>query len=161
MAQQMAQAQMMLFGPSGLQGYAAPVNGGIVMTYSKNDDLLNKAMDAANNRGGMGSNPGVQAVAGRMPKGQSIAGYIGIGSILETVVGFMGMMGGGPANFQVPGDLPPIGLGVVTNTGGLRGTVFVPTQVIQTFKALGDAFGGAGDEEIDEMNDESTGQPKF
>ncbi|MFN0133310.1 MAG: hypothetical protein ACKVW3_12390 [Phycisphaerales bacterium] len=156
----MGQVQMMLFGPSGLSGYVAPVKNGVVVTYSKNSALLEQAMKASQNGDGMGSDAGVKGVAERLPAGRSMEMYIGVKAIMETAVGFLGMMGGGPANFEVPKDLPPIGIGAVPADGGLRASVVIPNQVISSIKKLIDEMEGeeGGGEE---PAPEKTGQPKF
>jgi hypothetical protein len=165
-AQQIGQAQMMMFGPSGLGGYIAPANGGLVVTYSKNPDLLGKALEAANGGGdaGIAADPDVKDVASHLPRGGSVAAFVGVKSILDMVMGFAPMMGMDTSAVKLPEKLAPIGAGVVTDQGGMRGTVFVPTAVLQTFKSLGDAMGGGQDEGNENENgntDEKTGQPKF
>jgi hypothetical protein len=155
-----AQAQMMMFGPGGLGGYVAPTDGGVVVTYGKNADLMGKAVEAAKSNDGLSSDPGVKAVSAQLPSDRTVEAYIGVKSIMETAIGFMGMMGAGPANFTVPADLPPIGMGGVAQSGGMRFSTFVPTQVITTIKALSDSM--KGDEEPAEpAPQEKTGQPKF
>ncbi|MBL9031843.1 MAG: hypothetical protein JNM80_09060 [Phycisphaerae bacterium] len=159
-AAMMGQMQMMLFGPTGLSGYVAPVKGGVVMTYSKNSALMDQAMKASQGGEGMAADAGVKGVAERLPAGRSMEMYIGVKSIMETAVGFMGMMGGGPANFEVPQDLPPIGIGAVPADGGLRASVFVPSRVISAIKSLVDSMEGEEGEPAEEPKDK-TGQPKF
>jgi hypothetical protein len=167
-AQQIGQAQMMMFGPSGLGGYVAPAKDGVVVTYSKNSELLGKALDAANSGGGGGiaADADVKDVASHLPQGGSVAAFIGIRSILETLLNFAPVAGMDTSGVKLPEKLAPIGAGVVTDRGGMRSTVFVPTAVLQTFKSLGEALtGGGGEEEGGEnengKSDEKTGQPKF
>lgn len=164
-AQQMGQMQMMLFGPMGLSGYIAPASGGVVMTYSKNSDLMTKALQAAKAGDGLSSEPGVKLIAEHLPAGRTVEAYIGVKSILDTAVGFMGMMGAGAPDFQVPENVSPIGFGGTTTDGGMRITMFMPADVIKTIKDLGQSMNpGAGDEEGDPMDappKEKSGQPKF
>jgi hypothetical protein len=162
-AQQIGQAQMMMFGPSGLGGYIAPAKDGLVMTYSKNSELLGKALDAANSGSGLTSDPLVKDVASHLPQGGSVAAFVGVKSILEMVMGFAPMMGMDTSAVKLPDQLAPIGAGMVTDSGGMRSTVFVPTQVMETFGSLAKAMGGGeeGGENENGKDDEKTGQPKF
>jgi len=165
-AQQIAQVQMMFFGPTGMNGYIAPAKDGVVVTYAKNSDLMTRALDAAKNGHGLSEDAGVKTVAANLPADRTLEVYIGIRSILETAQGFMGMMGGGGANFNVPADLPPVGIGGTTDSGGMRASVYVPTQVITTIKAFGDSMKGEdaadeGDEKDASKKKDKTGQPKF
>ena len=159
---QIAQAQMMMFGPGGLGGFLAPTDGGVVMTYGKNSDLMGKALEAAKSNTGLTGDAGFKAVAAQLPSDRSVEMYIGVKSIMETAIGFMGMMGAGPANFEVPADLPPIGMGGVAQGGGMRFSTFVPTQVLTTVKSLTDSMKGQDDAEPAEpAPKEKAGQPKF
>jgi hypothetical protein len=159
---QIAQAMMMMFGPGGLGGYVAATDNGVVLTYGKNSDLMGKALEAAKSNSGLNADAGVKAVAAQLPSDRSMEVYIGVKSIMDTVIGFMGMMGAGPANFNVPADLPPIGTGGVAQGGGMRFSTFVPTQVLTTFKALSDSMKAGDDAEPAEpAPKEKAGQPKF
>lgn len=165
MAQQMQMTQMMIFGPTGGPGgYIAPVDGGVVMTFSRNSQLLEQAINAAGAAKGLGADPMLGKVQQTLPGGRSFEAYIGTKSILDTAMGFIGMMAG-PINFQAPDDLPPVGLGGTTASGGVRMNVFVPNQVITTFKDLGaaieEAQGGGMDDWDDEGDEEDAGQPRF
>lgn len=158
-AQQMQAMQMGLFGmEGGPSGYLAPAKDGLVMTYSKNSALLEQALTAAKGSGGYGAEAGVKTVGAMLPGGRTVEGYIGVKSILDMVIGFAAMMGGGPVDMQVPADLPPVGIGGTTDGGGVRLAVFVPGQVIQTFKQFVEQMEGGGD---DMAPPEKAGQPRF
>ncbi len=160
-AQQMAQMQMMLFGPTGLGGYAAKLENGVVMTYSKNNSLLDQAVAAAKGGDGLNKDAGIAQVSGQLPDNRSVAGYIGVKNIMEVAIGFAGMMGAAPADFQIPQDLPPIGFGAVTDAGGVQGQIFIPAQVMKTVKSFADTMGGGmGGDEMEENGDDA-GQPEF
>lgn len=155
-AAQAAMAMGMIFGPEGgLGGYLAPVDGGLVLTYSKNSQTLLQALDAAKG-GGLGADAGVKAVASSLPPDRALEGYIGVGHILEMVQGMAAMFGGGGPQIDVPPDLPPIGIGASLNAGGARAVVFAPTKVLTTIKKMVDEMQGAG---ADPKN--GAGQPRF
>lgn len=160
-----AQMQAMIFGPQGMGGYMAAVDGGMVMTYSKNKDLVAKMAAASKSGAGLSTDAGVKLVGAELPKDRTMEGFIGIKSILNTVQGFMGMMGGG-GNFVVPENIPPVGFGGTTDNGGVRAAMYVPMDVITAFADLGKSMGGGMEEEQMEEEkgqegDAGAGQPKF
>jgi hypothetical protein len=160
------QMQQMLFGPAGMQGYIVQSKEGVLLTYAKNKDLAAKALAAAKDGNGLTKDAGVKSVGAELPKDRTMEGYIGVKSIMNTVVGFMGMMGGGPADLKIPQDLPPIGFGGTTDQGGVRVAVHVPAQVIKAVRDMGQAMKGGGDEDAEDMDQkkdqkEGAGQPKF
>jgi hypothetical protein len=157
--QQMAQMQMMIFGHSGPGGYMARLDNGVVMTYSKNKNLLEQSIAAArNDNEGLSQEAGIRAVATNLPEGTTAAGYIGIRNILELAIGFMGMMGGGPA-VDVPENMPPIGFGLVTDAGGAHGQLFIPMAVMEAIRDMADSMGG-GEDDFD-FDDDDAGQDEF
>lgn len=161
---QIAQIQAMIFGPQGMGGYMAAGDGSMVMTYSKNKDLVGKLAASAKSGAGLSSEAGVKMVGAELPKDRSMEGYIGIKSILNTAQGFMGMMGGG--NFVVPESIPPVGFGGTTDNAGVRAAMYVPMDVIKAFADLGKSMGGGGgeepmDEEKGHEEKDGAGQPKF
>jgi hypothetical protein len=157
-AQQAAQMSMMVFGPTGMGGFVARAERGVITTFSRNSDLLEKSINAANTDTGLGQEEGIRAVSGNLPSGRTFEGYIGVRHILDTALGFMGMMGGGPVDFEVPENMPPVALGGTSSNGGLRMAIFVPTEVLSAISELQAAMGGDDDWEEDE-ND--TGLPRF
>jgi len=162
-SQMIGQMQQMLFGPAGMQGFIVPSGNGVALTYAKNKDLAAKAIAAAKAGNGLTSDAGVKSVGAQLPADRTMEGYIGVKSIMTTVLGFMSMMGGGAADLKVPQDLPPVGFGGTTDQGGVRVAVYVPAQVISAIRDMGQAMKGGGEE--DEMEDgdkkEGAGQPKF
>jgi hypothetical protein len=160
---QIAQVQTMLFGPTGLGGYMARASNGVIVTYSKNNSLLDQALQAAKSGQGLSKDDGIAQVAPNLPAGSSFTGYMGIKNILEIGIGFLSMMPGAPVvNFEVPQDLPPVGFGAANAQGGVHSQVFIPTQVIQTVKSLVETVQKAGEaEEMGDEDAEETGQPKF
>jgi len=53
----------------------------------------------------------------RPPGDRTFEAYLGTKSLLETGLGFHGDDGNGPRNFNVPDDVPPVGLAGTTNGG--------------------------------------------
>lgn len=154
-AMQMQQAQMMMWGMGGgPSGYVAAVDGGVVMTMSKNQVLLGSAIDAAKGNAGE-ADALLKEVAAQLPEARTFEGYIGTKSVLDTIAGFMAMMGGG-GNFQVPAQLAPVGMGGRTDEGGVQIRTYVPASVI---KAGVDMSKSAGAGEMEEEAPEEEGKP--
>lgn len=155
-AEQVKQMQSVLFGMGKLTGFIAPTANGVVVTYSKNSALLQQSLDAAGGTGGLNQDKGVRTISENLPADRAAEAFIGTKSILEVVTPFMGQF-----NFQVPDDLPPIGLAVTTTGGGARFTAFMPQSVIETLAKLGKAASGEDEPEKAPSKKDKTGQPKF
>jgi hypothetical protein len=160
-AQQGQMAQAMMFGPAGgPSGFVAKANNGVLVTYSKNSELLSEGLTAAKGGAGLAGEPGIAAVSKGLPEGRTAEGYIGVKGILEMALGAMAMFGGPVGDFEVPADLPPIGMGGTTKSGGARLLVSVPVEVLAAFSELGQSFGPGPGMEMEEM-EEDAGQERF
>lgn len=142
-AQQLAMMQNFIVGPRGLNGYAGVVEKGMVMTYSDNKLLMTNALEVARSGKGLGAEDDIRAAQAVLPAGRTMEGHLGTKTILETVQGFMGMMGG-PADWEVPEKVAPISMGLTTYGGGVGARFYVPNDVIMAFKNMGEAIKGAG-----------------
>ncbi len=130
------QMSMMMFGGAGGPGgFMAPVEGGVVTTFAKNQTLMGAAMDAAaKGTNSMADDAMTKQVGERLPKGRIGEAYIGVKAIMESVKPMLAMMGG-PAQFDVPESLPPIGAGLGSGESTGHVTLFVPMAVIKTVGA--------------------------
>ncbi|MEN0019774.1 MAG: hypothetical protein AAF747_02705 [Planctomycetota bacterium] len=145
---QMALSQMaMVFGgQAGPSGYYAKANDGIYQTMSRNKQLIGNAMSGEDT---LGESDAIQAVASQLPANRSIEAYVGVQGIMDTLGGMVAMFGG-PALPAPEEDLLPVGLATVTDQGGVRQRIFVPTEVIETAIEIAqdleemDAGGGGG-----------------
>ena len=153
-ADMLNQVNFMLFGPGGLGGYSVPTDGGVVLTYSKNSDLLAQAVASAKGGANMGTEAEVKKIAAALPADRSFEGYIGVKSLLDTALGVLGPAGIAP-NVQVPDEIPPVGMGMTTHGGGFRMTLVVPTKVMTSIKTMVDSMDQGDGEKPD------AGQPKF
>ena len=85
-----------------------------------NQGVMTLALQAAAGQGNnLGGNASMDAIADRIPENASAVGYIGFGPMLQTAAQFMMMMGGG-MEMDVPADLPPAGVAVVTDNGAFH-----------------------------------------
>jgi len=156
-AMQTQQMMMLMFGPSmGANGFFANVNGGAVQTMSQNTPLMGQLLRTAQNGNGLANDANLRPVAARLPDNPSFEIYIGIGSILQTVQGFMAMMGGG-MDIQIPANLAPVAIGGTTDANGFHARVVLPADVIRTIANLAEEFGG-GD---DDFQPAPAGRPRF
>lgn len=143
MGQQAMMAMGMLFGPAGGPGgYVAETEDGMIVTLSKSSDLAGQAVKAANSANGLTASDAVRNVASHLPEGRSVELYIGVGNILEMFMFFMTMQMG-PMDIEVPEDLPPVGLGVATEGGGIEIRGFAPAGVITLMQEIGAAVEAA------------------
>lgn len=157
-AMQMQQMQMMMWGMGGgPSGYIAAVDGGVVQTMSKNQVMLGSAIDAAKGKTGE-ADALLKEVAGNLPADRTFEAYIGTKSVLDTIAGFMAMMGGG-GNFQVPEKVSPVGMGGTTDGGGVQLRTYVPANVIKT--GIDMSKGMAGEMEEEEAPAEDGKPPRF
>ncbi len=148
-AQQIGQVYGMLFGPGGLNGYSLKSDGGVVVTYAKNSELLGKAVASVKGGDNLLADPDVKAIAVSLPEDRSFEAYVGVKSLMEIMINVAGMMGMA-ANINVPDQIPPVGMSATTNGGGFRMTFVIPTKVMTSVKSVVDALDqgrGGGDEE--------------
>lgn len=132
---QMQQAMMMMYGMGGgPAGFMSAVDNGVILTFSNNTPLMTMALDTAKKKNGVSEDAGLRSVAAKLPADRHVEMYLGTKSIIETVNGFLAMMGGG-ATYTPPADLPPVGMGAAMDNGGIQFRTFVPAAV---FKAAGE-----------------------
>jgi hypothetical protein len=157
-----AQVMSGLYGPSGAQtGYLAPVDGGLITTFSKSKTLMASALAAATKgENTLGASKQVAAVAGKLPKGRVAEAYLGTKGVLDTVKPFLGMISPEVAAIEVPKDLPPIGFALSPSDNTLQATIYLPIPVLKLVAEIGQkaaaARGGMGP-----ADEEEGGQPNF
>src|SRR5690606_10156282 len=120
-----------------------------------------QAATAATTGAGLSGDAGLKQVQAKLPPGRAFEGYLGAKHIIETVLGFAAMAAGPIEGYEVPADLPPVGVGGPMNAGALRTTMFIPMPVITTISELQAAMNAAGGEMMDEAPEEEGGQPRF
>ncbi len=140
----MMQAQMivpMLFGPGGLGGFSAVVEGGLVETMSQNPKLMEDALEAATNGGGLSTNESVMSVSKYLPSNRAFEFYIGAEEIF-SMAGALAAMGQMPMDFELPEGVPPIATGFGYSDGGAHAALFVPMEVIEFGLQINQMMGG-------------------
>jgi len=157
-AAQMQMVQGMIFGPGGMSGYTAPVDGGVVMTMSQNRPLMTVALESARTgEKGLTQDSLLTDAQAKLPEGRAFEFFLGTKSIMDTIGGLMQMMGGGQA-FPIPAKLSPIAVGGTTDGGGVQLRTYIPTDVLQAMAEAGKA--AQGDDDEDDMDDDGDAPAK-
>jgi len=131
-----AMAMQMMFGPNlGPSGYAAPVEGGVVMTMSKDRGLLSRSVAAATGAGGLKEDPGVAAVSALLPENRVLEGYVSMEHVLNAV-GPMLMMFGVVPEFEPLDAMVPMAMGATADGGALMLRTVIPTSTVTTIAGM-------------------------
>jgi hypothetical protein len=151
-AQQAQMAMSSIFGSNGLGGYVAPSKDGVVMTMSRNSQMLTQTLGAANNGGGLGASEAIAAISNRLPGNRALEVYVGFDQLLGIGAAFLG---------DIP-PMPPIGIVAASGNGTAEIALHISPAVIAKGMELGMQFGpmmggGAGME----FEDEDDSGPAF
>lgn len=141
MGGQMAMQFNMMFGPMGLQGYTAQVEGGTVTMMSQNAEFMASALRAAKEGNGLGRGDRLAGPAGRLPESTVAEVYIGVGPLMRQGMN-MAAMFGQPMQMDLPERIEPVGMGVATGEGGVQGRLVVPQSVLETISQIQRQMGG-------------------
>ncbi|UYV12723.1 MAG: hypothetical protein NCW75_00185 [Phycisphaera sp.] len=152
--EQAMQAQMamsMIFGSNGLGGYVAPAKDGVVMTMSRNSQMLTQTLGTANNGGGLGSGDSIGAVSAKLPNNRAFELYIGVDHLMGIGAAFLG---------DIP-PMPPVGIVAASGDGTAEIALHISPAVISKGMELGMMFGGAMGGPGMDFEDEGDGGPAF
>ncbi len=144
----------MMYGPNmGPSGYLAEVDGGVIMTMSKNEALLTKAVEASRGNGSLSADGGISAASKLLPENRVMEMYVGVDHILN-MVGPMAMMFGAIPEFQPVGSLTPIAMGMTADGGAVTMRAVVPTATFQAIQAMIPEGAMGGGQDWDEYEDD-------
>ncbi len=125
-----AMMMQMMFGGNGPSGYIAPAGDhGLVLTMSQNPTLLGKAVDAAKGNNTMGSVAAIQKTRDMLPDNRVMEMYIGADHLANTA-GPMAMMFGLIPEFEPVESLPPLGMALTADGGGMLFRTVIPMQTM-------------------------------
>lgn len=125
-----AMIMQMIFGGEGPSGYVAQSGDhGLIATLSQNPALLTKAAKAANGEDTMGSVAAIKQTASLLPDNRVMEMYIAADHLANTA-GPMMMMFGILPEFEPIGSLPPLGMGLTADGGGMLFRTVLPIQTI-------------------------------
>lgn len=130
-----AMMMQMMFGGNGPSGYMAQAgDNGLVVTMSQNPGLLSKAVNAAGGKNSMASVAAIQKTRDMLPDNRVMEMYIAADHLANTA-GPMAMMFGLIPEFEPVESLPPLGMGLTADGGGMLFRTVIPMQTID--KAMG------------------------
>lgn len=152
--EQAMQAQMamsMIYGSNGAGGYVAGTDNGLVMTMSRNSQMLTQTLQTAQQGGGLGANEQLRTIAAKLPGNRAAEIYIGVDKLLGIGAAFLG---------DIP-PMPPVGLVAASGHGTAEIAVHVPQQVITQVMELGMMFGEMGQPGMEFEDEDDAEAPSF
>lgn len=166
---QLQQGMAFVFGPQGAPGgYIAKTDAGFYTTYSKNSELMSKAVAAGKGGENISADANLKHTQAMLPKDRLAEMYVGSKSILDLALPFAAMAGMAVPQDKLPQAVHPIGASISADNGAARMTIVVPTSVLKTGYTLAQSFEEAQMNAENQENpqdgdkpDRSTGQPKF
>ena len=132
---------MMMMGGAGQSGYVATKGNRVIMTTTRDAQVLQQAMAAIDQDTGLGTDDAINIVrrTGGVLPNSSMESYISIPGVMHSVNMFTGMMGMPP--IQVPADLPPMATSASVENHGIAARLHIPIEVIQfCYGAAGQAM---------------------
>lgn len=133
-AMQTQMAMSMMFGSNGLGGYVAPTENGVVMTMSRNSQMLTQTLESASNGGGLGTNQSIETISAKLPGNRALEVYIGVDHLLGIGAAFLG---------DIP-EMPPVAIVAASGDGTAEIALHISPVVISKGMELGMMFGGMG-----------------
>jgi len=131
------QAQMamgMMFGNQGMGGYVAQADGGLVMTLSRNSDMLTRTLASAEAGNGLTANEAIRAISGKLPQNRAFELYIGVDQLLAAGAAFFGEVE----------PMPPVGIVAASGEDTAEIALHLPPAVIAKGIELSEMFGQMG-----------------
>ena len=104
---------------------------------------MKDALSAAGGDGGLGGSDAIEKIASELPEDRFAEAYLGTKTLMSYARMAMSMMGGG-AQFDVPDQLDPIGVGISGNEGGFRARTYITKDVLNTIGQFQNQGGGGG-----------------
>lgn len=130
-----AMIMQMMFGGNGPSGYLAQAGeNGLIATLSQNATLLSSAVNAANGKDTMAASDSISKTRAMLPENRVMEMYIGADHLANTA-GPMAMMFGLIPEFEPIEALPPLGMGMTADGGGMLFRTVIPMETID--KAMG------------------------
>lgn len=126
----------MMYGPDGQVMLIGAVDAKTVIdSMGLDDQTLSAAIDAIKANKDVLSDQ-VKVVDAGLPKSRASVGYIDVGQIVTTAIGYAKAQGAN-VPFQFQPNLPPIGVAAGTDGSALRFDVYVPMPLLQSMFQAG------------------------
>lgn len=149
---------MIFGGDGGPGGYMGSAGDGVIATFSKDAEFFSRAADAADGKNTLAGDKSIAQTAAMLPDNRVWEMYIGADHLANTA-GPMLMMFGVLPEFEPIGALPPLGMGLTADGGGLllrtvlpiqtAGTImeFIPQEVFEDYEDDEDGDGEGDDDD--------------
>jgi len=125
-----AMIMQVLFGGNGPSGYIAQSGEhGLIATLGQNATMLAKAAKAANGENTMANVAAMKKTAAMLPDNRIMEMYIAADHLANTA-GPMAMMFGVIPEFEPIESLPPLGMGLTADGGGMLFRTAIPMETI-------------------------------
>ncbi|MEO6437072.1 MAG: hypothetical protein ABIP55_15115, partial [Tepidisphaeraceae bacterium] len=133
---QMQQMMAMMYGPGGVNAYVGQIgNDKVVTSAGANDELMAKLVASAKTGAdALATAAPVKATSDQLPKQRIVAAYVALDQIATAAANYAKAFGM-PINFQLPADLPPVGMTIGTEANAVRGNAHIPAQTLQSLIA--------------------------
>ena len=121
----------LIFGPKGMQGLARTVSDGMVVTFSRRPDVLDRATSGATGGPSLASDPVISAMRGWFIDNPDMELFIDVGRIGKLANQMMKVIpGGGGMAISIPEEMPPIGVAMGVDQGNVSMSMVIPSEVI-------------------------------
>lgn len=121
----------LVFGSRGMQGLAREVPDGLVVTFSRRPDVLDRATQAATGGASMSENPMISAMRGWFIENADMEMFIDVGQIGKLARQMMKIIpGAGGMNINIPEEMPPVGMAMGVDQGRVSGSLVIPSEVV-------------------------------
>jgi hypothetical protein len=136
-AAQVKQMMQIMYGPEGQTTYLGKVDEKTSVMVMGSQALLADAVAAAKAKTDpLAAAPNVAAVSQKLPGQRISVGYIMLGDIVATALGFAQQFGA-PFNVQIPENLPPVGMSMSTQEPAVRTDVFIHSKLVEALVGAG------------------------
>jgi len=125
-------------------GYLVASDNAMILSTGGDPVQLNQAIDAADGSGKLeAQTPGLAMVRGKLMPHRFMETYIGVGTIAQLANGFLQMFAP-DMQIGVPANLPPVGMSMSVDSGGMGLKAYVPMPVVIAIKDAAEKFQGGG-----------------
>ena len=147
-----AMIMQMMFGGSGPSGYIMQSGEhGLAATMSQSPAMISKVAKAAKGEDTMGAVAALKQTASMLPDNRVMEMYIGADHLANTA-GPMAMMFGLIPEFEPIASLPPLGMGLTADGGGMLFRTVVPMQTISKAMSVMEEMGAMQQDQDNQMD---------
>ena len=127
----------LIFGPRGMMGLAKEVPSGLVMTFSRRPDVLQRVVESSSGGQSLSSDPVIAAMRGWMVPQPDLEAFIDVGRIGKLARQMTKLIpGAGGMTIPIPENIPPLGFGMAVGDATVEMGIVVPSEVIGAMVGL-------------------------